>query len=110
MLEAWEIPGEQLVISLHLKPGETEFDFSDRMPRNATRFMAMDAHASECESKRAKAKPPPSLFFHQCCHQKVLRTFTARLPASNNLIMNVPHRSAQGLLLWLIPDLLKLKL
>lgn len=99
MLEAWETPGAQLVISLHLKPGETELDLREGMPWNATRFTAVDAQARECESKRVTAKPPPALFCRQRCHQKVLPTFTASLPASDNLIMNVPPRSAQGLLL-----------
>lgn len=46
--------------------------------------------------------------FYVCCHQYALPTFRMGLPASNNLMKIVPHRSAWWLGLWLFPDAVQL--
>ena len=82
-------PRELLVFSLCWNPENAGFDTGGGN--------RIDELASKSKAKWAESQ---ASFFHVLymgCHKKVGPRFRVGLPASNNQIMKIPHRSAQQL-------------
>lgn len=101
-LWAWRIPRDWLVAK------ETEFWYQwscqQKLPRQQhIRWTCKQ----DMKTIRQKAKPFPQILYLGWCW-KVTPTFKMKLPTSINLIKKTPHRCAQRLVSYLIPDLVKL--